>query len=657
MMTAMNTRKPTRFRILIVATLLVGLISGATAGAFLGFTRDLPQIRELENFEPSAVTRVLSADGVLLDELFLEKRQPVPIGQVPAYLKEALIVTEDRKFYSHSGIDLKGILRAVIKDILAGGFVEGASTITQQLAKTLFLTPEKTITRKIREAILAIQLERRYTKDELLTLYLNQIYLGSGAYGVESAARLFFGKTASDMNLAQCALIAGLPQAPSRYSPLVNPERAKQRRDLVLSIMRKRGIISQEQQQQAADEPVLSATRTATKKMAPYFLQYIIPALEAAVGPGRLYKGGLTVHTTLSYSLQRAAEKAVADGLIELQKRRASSAKKSPSPQAAIVALDIRTGGILAMVGGRNFEESAFNRAVDARRQPGSAFKPIVYALAIARGFTQASLVLDAPVVFKGGEKNQDWRPENYSGGYQGEMSLRYALAHSKNIPAVRLAERLGPSDLVQFAHQLGIDSPLDPNLAISLGAAETTLLELTAAMAVFPEGGNHIAPYGVTDILDRNGSLLWQVRPIVRPVLAAPQAAVMADMLQAVVREGTGRAARKLNMPLGGKTGTTNDFKDALFIGFSPAVAAGVWVGMDNFSTLGDKETGARAALPVWIDFMAATRPASAPLYFSIPDGVEKIAMDPVTGRAMGEDSADGVRALFVTGTGLGTK
>ena len=639
-------------RTAILITGLIGLLSGATAGAFLAFTRDLPQIRKLENFEPSAATRIYSADQVLLAELFVEKRMPVPIDQIPADLKAALIATEDRQFYTHSGIDLKGILRAVVKDIMAGQFVEGASTITQQLAKTLFLTQEKTITRKIKEAILAIQLERRYTKDELLALYLNQIYFGSGAYGVESAARLFFGKSASQMDLAQCALIAGLPKAPSRYSPLVNPVLAEKRRNLVLSIMRNQGLITNAQHRLTTGEPVLAASRTTAPRAAPYFVQHIKPALEAAIGHSLLYKGGLTVHTTLSHRLQQNAEQAVEHGLARLQHRMQLKKEQNTAPQGALVAIDIRTGGILAMVGGRHFSESAFNRAADARRQPGSAFKPILYALAVTRGFTQASLVLDAPVVFKGGHDNEDWQPENFSKRYQGEMTLRQALTHSKNIPAVRLVERLGPSAVVQFAHKLGIDSPLSPNLSIALGATDTTLLELTAAFAVFPNGGNHILPFGVTEILDRNDAVLWRARPAIRPVMTETQAAIMVDMLQGVVEEGTGKQARRLSMPVAGKTGTTNDFRDALFVGFSPAVAAGVWVGMDDFSPLGNKETGARAALPIWTDFMAITKPESTTLYFDIPDNMRKILMDPVTGRAA-EDGDDGaVKALFVSGT-----
>lgn len=651
----MNTHRPNRFRVLIMITICLGLFSGATTGAFLALTRDLPQIRELENFEPSAVTRIYSVDQVLLDELFLEKRSIVPIGQFPADLITALVTIEDRQFYSHSGIDLKGILRAIVKDILAGHFAEGASTITQQLAKTLFLTKEKTITRKVKEAILAIQLERRYTKDEILALYLNQIYFGSGAYGVESAAQRYFGKTASQLDLSQCALIAGLPKSPSTYSPLNNPDLAVKRRNLVLRVMQGQGLINDKAYQAAIGQPVVCDPQEKADGTAPYFIQYIKPALEAAVGPDLLYKGGLTVHTSLSYRLQQLADQAVEKGLDQIHKRRNRNGNASPGPQGALVAIDVKTGGILAMVGGRDFSESAFNRAVSANRQPGSAFKPIVYALAIAHGFNQANLVLDAPVVYKAGRDNKDWQPENFSKSYQGEMTLRYALAHSKNIPIVRLVERLGPSAVVQFAHQMGIGSPLSPNLSIGLGTSGTTLLEITAAYTLFPNGGNRIPPFGVSEILDRNNAVCWRVKPSIRPVLTEPQAAIMVDMLQGVIKEGTGRAARHLGASLAGKTGTTNKYRDALFVGFSPSVATGVWIGMDDFTPLGDLETGARAALPIWIDFMdAASTDGGAP-DFTIPDNMEKIRIDPLTGRKADATDQNAVMALFIKGTGPG--
>lgn len=648
----MDLQPAKQIRITVLITALLGVLAGATAGAFLALTRDLPQIRDLENFAPSAVTRIYSSDGVLIAERFLEKRIPVPIDQIPDQLKAALIATEDRQFYRHSGIDIKGILRAIVKDILAGQFVEGASTITQQLAKTLFLTREKTIVRKVREAILAIQLERRYTKDEILNLYLNQIYFGSGAYGVESAAQRYFGIPAAKMDLAQCALIAGLPKAPSHYSPLVHPALARKRRNLVLHIMQTQGLIDRTQYQAAADRPVLADVPATVGGKAPYFVQYLIPALEAAVGPSLLYKGGLTVHTTLSHQLQKAAEAAVRQGVADIAARRAAAGSDGESPQAALVALDVQTGGILAMVGGGDFAQSAFNRATDARRQPGSAFKPIVYALAIARGFTQASLVLDAPVIFRDGSKDGEWRPENFSRRYQGEMTLRYALSHSKNIPAVRLMEQLGPSAVVAFAHQMGINAALTPNLSTALGAIGTSLLDLTAAYRVFPAGGNHVAPFGITQILDRDNRVRYRAGPAVRSAMDETGAAIMVDMLQGVVTEGTGRRARRMGMPVAGKTGTTDDCRDALFVGFSPAVATGVWVGMDDNTPLGTAETGAQAALPIWIDFMTATRQQGMPLYFSIPDGMARVWIDPLTGRRTQADAAGAVRALFVSGS-----
>jgi penicillin-binding protein 1A len=454
------------------------------------------------------------------------------------------------------------------------------------------------------------------------------------------------------MDLAECALVAGLPKAPSRYTPLVNPDLAEKRRNLVLNLMHNQGLITDVQYRQAIGQPVQAAPRQPSPGSASYFVQYIKPALEAAIGPSRLYKGGLTVHTTLSQHLQQSAEAAVEDGLARLQQRRISKKMPESIPQGALVAIDVRTGGILAMVGGRHFPESAFNRAVDARRQPGSAFKPIIYALAIARGFTQASLILDAPVVFKGGLNNDDWQPENFSKQFQGEMTLRQALTQSKNIPAVRLVERLGPSAVVQFAHKLGIDSPLSPTLSIALGATTSTLLEITTAFSVFPNGGNHISPFGVTEILDRDNVSLWRARPAIEPVMTESEAAIMVDMLQGVIAEGTGKAAQRLDIPVGGKTGTTNDFRDALFVGFSPAVAAGVWVGMDDFSPLGDRETGARAALPIWIDFMAATRPGSATIYFGIPDHMTRVPMDPISGRAATDGDDGAVNALFIEGT-----
>jgi len=628
--------------------IITGCLTGVITGVFLAITHDLPQIRSLETYRPSAVTRIYSSDNVLLAELFAEKRDPVPIVDIPAFLKEALVATEDRNFYKHIGIDLKGIMRAIIKDIMAGEFVEGASTITQQLTKTLFLTPRKTLMRKIKEALLALQLERRYTKNEILELYLNQIYFGSGAYGVESAARIFFGKAVKELNLAESALVAGLAKAPSIYSPLINPELAIKRRNIVLKQMLQTGIINKNMYQDAIKEAV-DPPATDTKSVnAPYFIEYIKKNLEKSLSSSILYKGGLSITTTLSYNQQQNAENAVKYGLFALEKRMIKNNIKEPAPQAALIAIDVRTGGILAMVGGRDYHQSSFNRAVVAKRQPGSAFKPLVYALAIERGFSQNSMILDAPVAFQGADRGRAWKPENFSKNYKGEITLRKALALSKNIPAVRLMEKLGPFSVAEFAHAMGIESHLQTNLSLALGTSEITLLDLTSAYAVFPNKGNMIKPYGVIEVSDSRGRIILRAKPKKHVAMSRAGAAIMTDMLKAVVTEGTAKKAKKLSRPVCGKTGTTDNYKDALFIGFSPTIATGVWVGRDRTVTLGRGETGAKAALPIWIDFMKKTLEESPAQYFDIPDDVIRLDMNTVTGNIEPKAKSGTVNALF---------
>jgi len=557
--------------IIVIAIILSGILSGIIAGVFFGLTRDLPQIRALEDFKPSAVTRIYSANKVLLAEFFIEKRVPVPLKDIPHYLKTALIATEDRKFYKHSGVDIKGILRAIIKNIWAGEYVEGASTITQQLAKTLFLTPKKTIIRKMKEAVLSFQLERRYTKDEILKLYLNQVYFGSGAYGVESAARLFFGKTVKSLNLAECALIAGLPKSPSRYSPLVNIDLALKRRNIVLKQMATTGIITETALKQALKQPLLLEKSGFDPVKGPYFVEHVRNFLEEIIGPTMLYKSGLTVFTTLSWPLQKAAEQSVENGLFALEKRMKQNKIINPKPQCSLISIDIQSGGILAMVGGRNFYKSPFNRATVAKRQPGSAFKPVVYAYAIEKDFPQSTLILDAPVVFKGAREGDDWRPENFSDDFKGEITFRKALALSKNIPAVRLIEMLGASSVSRFGHTLGIKTPLLSNLTLALGSSDVTLLDLTASYSVFPNRGKLISPYCIMEVLDQNERVIWRVKPQKKVVMSRAGASIITNMLKGVIEEGTGRKARVLRHSVAGKTGTTDEFKDALFIGFFP--------------------------------------------------------------------------------------
>jgi len=636
----------------ILLLLLFGIIFGSMAGFFIALTKDLPQIRNLESFKPSSITRIYSADEVLLAEFFLEKRDPVPIKMIPDNLKKALIITEDRSFYQHSGIDLKGILRAIFRDIKAGKFVEGASTITQQLSKTLFLKKRKTLLRKAKEAFLSFQIERRYTKDEILELYLNQVYFGSGAYGVESAARIYFGKPVSDLNLSECALLAGLPKSPSRYSPLINKDLALKRRNIVLKQMKDTKAITEAAFNRAKEAPLILAKQDKTRVKAPYFIDYIKFFLENTIGSSRLYKGGLTVMTTLDYKLQKAAEFAAENGLSALEHRMKQQLIKNPAPQCALVSLDVLSGGILAMVGGRDYLKSPFNRATIARRQPGSAFKPIVYAYAIEQGFSQNKIILDAPVVFRAVNQKKEWRPNNFSEDYKGEMTLRTALALSKNIPAVRLIEMLGPSSVAGFAHTLGIKSPLYPNLSLALGTSGVKLINLTAAYSVFPNKGKLIEPYGVMEVVDGNGRLVWRVKPNKKAVISRESAAVITDMLQSVIQDGTGKKAKIIQRPIAGKTGTTNEYKDALFIGFSPSITTGVWVGQDTFTTIGKGETGARAALPIWIEFMKRALHNRPIQYFDMPDDVVKARIDPITGLLATDNDPNAVKALFKKGT-----
>jgi penicillin-binding protein 1A len=639
-------------KIAFLLFLSCGVFSGIMAGAFIALTHDLPQIRSLETFIPSSVTRIYSSNKVLLAELYLEKRDPVPLKAIPFYLKKALIATEDRKFYQHSGVDLKGVLRAIISNIRAGEYVEGASTITQQLAKTLFLTPRKTLLRKIKEAFLAFQLERRYTKDEILELYLNQVYFGSGAYGVESAAVIFFGKRAKDLELAECALIAALPKAPSRYSPLVDSNLAVKRRNIVLKQMKDTSIISETAFKKAKKEQLYLGKQNNNPVKAPYFVDYVKKVLEETLGSSRLYKGGLTVYTTLDFKLQKAAELAVANGLLALENRMKQQKIKDQAPECALVSVDVQSGGILAMIGGKDFFKTPFNRATNARRQPGSAFKPIVYAYAIEHGFPQNKIILDAPVSFKVPNRQNDWKPKNFSGDYKGEMTIRMALTFSENIPAVRLIEMLGPSSVARFGHTLGIESTLFPYLSLALGTSEVKLINLTAAYAVFPNKGELIKPFGVMEVVDQSGRLVWRVKPQKKVVMSRSGAAIMTDMLKGVIQEGTGKKARVINRPIAGKTGTTNEFKDALFVGFSPSIATGVWVGQDVFITIGKRETGAKAALPIWIEFMTKALDRKPFQYFDIPDDLVTVRMDPLTGFLASDDSPRAVSALFKKGT-----
>ncbi len=644
-------KKKLGIRLLFV--LLAGALVGGAGGVFFYLVRDLPEIRNLENYNPDKVTNVYSADNVLVAKWYAEKRQPVSLSNIPGALVDALIASEDRSFYRHFGVDLKGLARAFYSNIKTGKAVQGGSTLTQQLAKNLFLTPEKTYTRKLKEAILAFQLERRYTKDEILEFYLNHVYFGSGAHGVKSAAETFFGKSLDELTLGECALIVGVLPSPSNYSPLVSREKAKTRRDRVLFGMKTVGSLSSAEYESAIKEPLVTAGQERTGH-APYFMSHIRRTLEQDedMGERRLYRGGLTVHTTLNMKLQKFAEKAVKKGMEDLAQRIEKSGQDPEGINAALVCLDVRSGAILAMVGGVDYEKSRFNRATMAKRQPGSAMKPLVFAVAVEQGMTQSDQILDAAVAYDMPGMDDPWAPENFSKEFSGEISLRHALAKSKNVPAVRLASRFSPAKIVDFSRRVGIRSKLAPYLSLALGSFEVDLLELTAAYAVFPRAGTWTQSFVVTKVLDNRGRMIKQAKSHPQAVITPGQAAIMVDMLQAVVMEGTGKKARNLPGPLAGKTGTTNECRDAWFVGFSPGFAVGVWVGYDDGRPLGKYETGARAALPIWMDFMEKALEGRSLEYFPVCPDMVRVKVHPVTGERLSDKDRTGTWALFVKGT-----
>ncbi len=630
----------------IIFLAFAGILAGVLTGSFFGLLYDLPEINQLKQFKPSSVTTVYSMDKRIITRFYLEKRFPVPIDSIPKDLIDALIATEDRYFFFHSGINLKAIVRAIIQDIKAGGFKQGASTLTQQLAKTLFLSSEKSIIRKIREAILAVQIERRYTKNEILELYLNQIYLGSGAYGVEAAARTYFNTSVAGLTLGQSALIAGLPKAPSTYSPLRHPERAKRRRGIVLKQMLKTKVISQQDFDLASEEPVSLPRDTQLISPAPFFVAYLKKILSTTPELTSGYTNGLSIYTTLDLGLQKVAENSLEHHLTRLAQRMEKNNIPNPSPEAALVALDVHTGAIRSMVGGRDFKTNEFNRVVQALRQPGSAFKPLVYAAALSMGYQQNMTMLDAPLRYSL-PKNKTWEVKNFSRTYSGELTLRKALALSKNTPVVRLMETIGVDSVIKFARQAGISSPLPPYLSLALGTAEVTLLDLTTAYTPFANKGIRVSPFAIEKIVSKDGQVIFTAKVEKKSIMNRANAAVMADMLKAVIYEGTGKKASHIKKDIAGKTGTTDKYKDALFIGFSPDMACGVWVGNDGATSLGPYETGARSALPIWIDYMdafLATRPFQ---YFDIPDNTKMVYIHPDTGEILPNPSAKAVRAL----------
>jgi len=729
---------------------LTALVFSSIGAAVLYFkySKELPDVRTLKEFQPSTITRLYSDSDELIAEFYIEKRILIPQEKIPLKMKQATLAVEDSHFYFHFGIDPKAILRAFITNFRAGRVVEGGSTITQQLAKTLFLTRDRTITRKIKEAILAIRLELIFSKDEILEIYLNQIYYGHGSYGVEAASRTYFGKPAEDLTFEECAMLASLPKAPNNYTPYRYPERAKKRRNHALRRMATLGFITQAESEEGQQADFHLGEITGMLNRAPYFVEYIRQFLQKTYGSKKIYREGLGVYTTLNIDYQEVAQQAIHDnllladkrygyrgplgtvdlsqnplaiqttlrelngfkededigpekgatlkgavlevtgddvlvglgkdeGIIELKdmdwarkpnihidgrwakiaspKRALSpgdlilvkvlgprtedmrwslSLEQEPAVQAGLISLEVGTGHIKAMVGGYNFSKSQFNRAVQAIRQPGSAFKPIIYASALKEGFTPASIVIDSPIIFK--EKVdafEKWKPVNFEKKFYGPTSLRTALTHSRNIVTVKLLQKIGVGRAIQMARDLGISSPLSNNLSISLGSSGMTLIDLTSAYSAFANRGERVAPTAVRLIENRSGELLYSAQPEVTNPISSGLAYTITSLMQSVVQNGTAKKVKVLNRPIAAKTGTTNKNVDAWFIGFSPEIVTGVWVGRDDYQPLGVNETGSRAAIPIWLDYMKYVLHDMPKLDFPISRNIVFTKINPETG------------------------
>lgn len=762
----------------------------ALAGYFFYLLGTLPKVDRLADYRPPIVSQVFGEDGSLVGEFYLERRTVVPVDKVPKKLIQAFVAAEDANFYQHRGIDYLGIVRAAFKNVISMRKKEGASTITQQVAKSMLLTPEKKYSRKLKEAILAKRMEERLSKDEILYIYLNQIYLGAGSYGVQLAAETYFAKSVENLNLAEMAMLAGLPKAPNSYSPIKHLEKARERQSYVLERMVKEGYITQAESDHAKKTAIqIRSLKKVNSEQSAYFLEQVRIQLEERYGEDRLYKEGLRIYTTMNAEMQKAAYEGVVNGLKALDKRQgfrgplkhllegevapfckhiedsidsaalkqgetyqgvvtaintgkgelsikvgdrsgtlsrkhmswagkvaleesygvpATKAKtinlgsvldvsvmtpdtnktgavfaldQEPEAQAALFAMDPKSGGVRAMVGGYNFKKSQFNRAMQAKRNPGSAFKPIIYAAAIDKGMTPATIVDDAPIEYDSG-KEESWKPKNYDNIYRGSVTMREALTNSINIVSIKILETTGVSTAIEYAKKLGITSPLEANLTLALGSSSLTPMELTSAYAVFASGGYKVSPYFVARVVDRQGNVLEETTPPAIPVFAATTSAVvlsnvaakkassttrelvavpaiapetayiMTNLMESVVTSGTGQRARALGRPVAGKTGTTNDMKDAWFIGYVPQLVAGVWVGYDQERSLGAGGSGGQAAAPIWTAFMQRAVGGMPVERFPVPGNVTFAQINPRTGRLAKEGTEGSVTECFISGS-----
>ena len=692
-----HRRRKIAGRSALAVLLFLAVVTGSLAGLTLVYSVDLPQINDLERFRPSTTTDLYDRKGRIVGSFALERREIVNYDDFAPILREAVISIEDKSFESHWGINVFRVVGAVWHDIRSHGRAQGASTLTMQLARNLFLSSERTAARKVQEAYLAIQIERAFTKQQIFTLYGNQIYLGHGMYGFEAASQFYFGKHAKDLNLTEAALLAGLPKGPVAFSPLLNPEKALRRRNLVLSEMESDGDITHAQAEQARQTPLGLHISQPESAVAPWFQEEVRRELEKRFGTEQVHEAGLKVQTTLDLDLQQTANRAVADGVAAYERRhgwknkqenvlasgvtledyrhpdwamqshpgdyihalvtrtlpleiharigppghpgsevvllpedwqwtgqrlsdvlvkpgdviylhlsdamegtsRRATLEQDSGAQGSLMAMDNNTGDVLAMVGGRDYALSQFNRSTQSERQTGSSFKPYVYTAAIEDGVKPTDIIVDGPVSFG------SYTPHNYENDYKGAMTVANAFAESRNIPALKLAARVGIHKVIDLAHRFGVTSNIPAYLPVALGAVEITLEEQVASYSVFPNDGIRVAPRLVRKVSNADGITLWEEPPAVTEVISQDTARTMMVLLRGVIAHGTGVAAAQLKHPLGGKTGTTSDFTDAWFLGFSPSITCGVWVGYDSRESLGEKETGAKAALPIWMTVM----------------------------------------------------
>ncbi len=624
---------------LVLVVLAVFGSAGAVFGVVRWLGQDLPTPEQMTARQTPVKTVVYDARGRVLHEFYKENRSPVPLRRIPRQMVLATLATEDRNFYSHWGVDLWGIGRAAVSNALQMRRAEGGSTITQQLARNLFLTQERTITRKLKEIALAIEIERTYSKDQILEMYFNQIYFGDGAYGIDAAAKTYFNKPVQELTLPECALLAGLPANPTLYHPRRRPEAVKARRAKVLRNMLATKAITQVEFDNAMSAPLGVTPVRYSNDRAPYFVEMVRLYLDERYGSNAVYEGGLKVWTTLDIDLQQVAERALEKQLAQLESdlklkptratfaapamEASRASQRTPYLQGAVVAIDPRNGYIRALIGGRDWNESNFNRATQARRQPGSSFKPFIYTAAIDNGFHPTDIIVDEPVSFPAGN-GELYQPQNYDRTFRGPVTLRYALQQSINIPAVKLLRKVGTSLVASYARRMGIKSPIGQNLSMALGSSEVTLLEITSAYGVIANRGIRTDPLYVLKVEDKAGNVLERDAPRPVEVLTEETASVMTSMLQSVMDHGTGFQARLqgFTYPAAGKTGTMDEYKDAWFVGFIPGLVCGTWVGFDEKRVIGPGMTGARAALPIWTDFMIGATRGRPPEDFPLPVG-----------------------------------